>query len=135
MVEPTHLKKQYSSNWIISQGFGVNIKSLKPPPCASLPQPHPQPAARHWDPNSSWQCTRHVVPARQVRHQIMRFSRFFFAPRKTWKWVVAPIWGFPEMVVPNNYWFSYEKLSFWGVKWGYHHLRKYPYVLRFENLK
>ena len=24
-------------------------------------------------------------------------------------------WVFPEMVVPNNYWFSYWKWSFWGV--------------------
>ena len=34
-------------------------------------------------------------------------------------------WGykrvFPKMVVPNNYWFSYQKWPFW-VFWGYHHL-------------
>ena len=24
------------------------------------------PSARHWDPNSSWQCTRHVVPGRRL---------------------------------------------------------------------
>ena len=41
-----------------------------------------------------------------------------------------PIWGFPKMVVPNNHGFSYKKWSFWGVLWGYHHLRKHPYANR-----
>ena len=32
------------------------------------------------------------------------------------------------MVVPNNHWLSYKKWSFCDVKWGYHHLRKHPYL-------
>ena len=37
-------------------------------------------------------------------------------------------WGFPKMVgFPNNHWvFLLKMISTWGVKWGYHHLRKHP---------
>ena len=37
------------------------------------------------------------------------------------------------MMVPNNHGFSYSKWSFWGVKWGYHHLRKHPYMAPAKN--
>ena len=33
------------------------------------------------------------------------------------------IWGFPQ----QTHWFSLLKMiNHWGVKWGYHHLRKHP---------
>ena len=37
------------------------------------------------------------------------------------------IWGFPKMVVPNNHGFP-TKNGHFGVFWGYHHLRKHPYI-------
>ena len=39
------------------------------------------------------------------------------------------IWGFPKMVVPNNHGFP-TKNDHFGVFWGYHHLRKHPFVYR-----
>jgi len=47
--------------------------------------------------------------------------------------LMISIWGFPKMVVPNNHGFSYLKWSFWGVKWGYHHLRKHPYSMGWSS--
>ena len=41
--------------------------------------------------------------------------------------VCRRIWWFPKMMVPNNHGFSYWNDHF-GVFWGYHHLRKHPYV-------
>ena len=41
---------------------------------------------------------------------------------------ISLTWGVPKMLVPNNHGFSYWKWSFWGVKWGYHHLRKQPHI-------
>ena len=43
--------------------------------------------------------------------------------------------GFPQMVgFPNKLMgFSYSKWSFWAVKWGYHHLRKHPYLYRYTT--
>ena len=41
------------------------------------------------------------------------------------------IWRFPKMVgFPNNPmgWTLLKMISTWGVKWGYHHLRKHPYM-------
>ena len=32
--------------------------------------------------------------------------------------LIPSIWGFPKMVLPNNYWFSYQKWPFWGVFGG-----------------
>ena len=35
--------------------------------------------------------------------------------------------GFPKMVLPNKpMGFPTKNRSFWGVKWGYHHLRNHP---------
>ena len=43
--------------------------------------------------------------------------------------------GFPQMVgFPNKLMgFSHSKWSFWAVKWGYHHLRKHPYLYRYTT--
>ena len=40
---------------------------------------------------------------------------------------LATFWGFPKMVgFPNNHaMFLLKMISTWGVKWGYHHLRKH----------
>ena len=44
------------------------------------------------------------------------------------------IWGFPKMVVPNNHGFP-TKNDHFGVFWGYHHLRKYPYIYIYVYLR
>ena len=59
------------------------------------------------------------------RHSRNRASEFFQA--KVIRRSASEIWGFPKMVVPNNHRFSYLTSSFWGA-WGYHHLRKHPYI-------
>ena len=36
-------------------------------------------------------------------------------------------WGSPKLVVPNNHGkILLKMIGTWGVKWGYHHLRKHP---------
>ena len=47
----------------------------------------------------------------------------------------TPIWGFPKMVVPN---IPQQPLVFptkndHGVFWGYHHLRKHPYYIVYND--
>ena len=44
------------------------------------------------------------------------------------------IWVFPKMVVPQNGWFIVENLLKWMI-WGYHHLRKHPYLSQRLNLR
>ena len=44
-------------------------------------------------------------------------------------------WWFPKMVgFPNNHWFFLlNMIMTWGVKWGYHHLRKHQYGSNHRN--
>ena len=38
------------------------------------------------------------------------------------------IWVFPKIVVPQNGWFIIWKTLLKWMTWGYHHLRKHPFV-------
>ena len=46
------------------------------------------------------------------------------------------IWGVPKLMgFPNNHWvFLLKMISTRGVKWGYHHLRKHPYMIQTGNI-
>jgi len=57
----------------------------------------------------------------------MNTPRYLFQALKI-SCLVSLTWGFPKMLVPNNHGvFLLKMISTWGVKWGYHRLRKHPH--------
>ena len=68
----------------------------------------------------------------ELSWQTLRVATLLEPPNLWFSASCRSSWGFPKMGgFPNKpMGFSYYKWSFWGVKWGYHHLKKHSYVFQ-----